>query len=218
MTEIVHDPGRQLFRRGNQVGQSGVDGAARHAVELGRGRVLCYRQPSFVLDGAQAQGSVRTHARKDDAYAPLLLVVGQGTEEEIDGKTQSPGSDRVEQVQHPVEDGHILIGRYHIDTVGPDPHPIPGLIDLHGGGPLEQLNHDPFVRRVQVLNNHIGYAAPFRHISQELFQGFQSAGGSADSGNWKRKYSRGSCFFVRRSSGFQFVAAFFCSCFHTFIL
>ena len=87
--------------------------------------------PGLFLDGPQAQGAVRAHAREDDADAPLLPVLGQGAEEKIDRQAQSAGRRRLEQVQHPVQDGHVLVGGDHIDAVRLDLHPVLDLDDLH---------------------------------------------------------------------------------------
>ena len=178
--EIGDDLAGQLLRRGDDVGQPGVDGAAGHAVELGRGRRLHEDHPGLFLDGPEAQRAVGAHAREDDADAPLLPVVGQGAEEEIDRQAQAPGRRRVEQVQHPVQDGHVLVGRDHVDVVRLDLHPVLDLDDRHGGGALEQLHHDALVRRVQVLDDDKGHAALLRHVAQEQLQRLQPAGGSAD--------------------------------------
>ena len=107
----------QLLHRGDDVGQPGVDRAARHAVELGRGRLLHQHHARLLLDGPQAQRAVGAHAREDDADAALLPVLGQGAEEEIDRQAQAAGRRRLEQVQHPVQDGHVLVRRDHIDAV-----------------------------------------------------------------------------------------------------
>ena len=45
------------------------------------------------------------------------------------------------------------------------------LDNFHGGGALEELRHDAFVRRVQVLDDDTGHAASLRHVFQELFEG-----------------------------------------------
>ena len=84
--------------------------------------------PRLFLDGPQAQRAVGAHAGEDDADAPLLPVVGQGAEEEIDREAQAAGRRRLEQVQHAVQDGHVLVGRDHVDAVRLDPHagPRPG--------------------------------------------------------------------------------------------
>ena len=186
MPEIGEDFSGQLFRRGHQVGQPGIDGAARHAVEFGRGRLLHQGHAGLFLDGPQPHRAVRAHAGEDDTDAALLLVLGQGAQEEVDGQAQAAGRRRREQVQHPVQNGHVLVGGDHIDAVRLDPHPVPDLEYLHAGGALEQFGQDPLVGRVEVLDDDEGQAAFRRHLPQELLQRLQSAGGGADADNGER--------------------------------
>ena len=129
--EIGDDLARQLVHRGHDVRQPGVDRAARHAVELGRRRLLHQHHARLLLDGPQAQRAVRAHAGENDADAPLLLVLRQGAEEEIDRQAQAAGRRRLEQVQNPVQDGHVFVRRDHIDAVRPDPGSILDLDDFH---------------------------------------------------------------------------------------
>ena len=75
---------------------------------------------------------------------------------------------------------HVLVGRDHVDAVRLDLHPVPDLRDLHRGEALEQLGHDPLVRRVQVLDDDEGQAAAVRHVPEELLQRLQPAGRGAD--------------------------------------
>ena len=116
----------------------------------------------------------------------ILPVLGQGAEEKIDGETQAAGSRRLEQVQHAVQNGHVLVGWDHIDAVRLDPHPVLDLEYLHPGGALEQFGHDPLVGRVQVLDDDKGHAAVFGHMPQELLQRLQPAGRGADADDGKR--------------------------------
>jgi hypothetical protein len=104
---------------------------------------------------------------------PMLrdrAVIGQGAEKEIDRQAQPPGCGRFQQVQHTVQDGHVLIGRNHIDAVRRDPQTVLDLHDRHGGCALEQLDHDTLVVRVQVLDDDKGHAAAVRHVPQEQLQ------------------------------------------------
>ncbi len=151
--QVIDDLAGQGFRRGDQVGQTGIDGAAGHAVELGRGRLLHQHHAGFFLDGPQADGAVRAHAGEDDADAQLLPVLGQGAQEEIDGEAQAAGRRRFEQVQHPVQDRHVLVGGDHVDAVRLDLHPVLDLDNLHGGDALEEFGHDPLVGRVEMLDD-----------------------------------------------------------------
>ena len=112
-----------------------------------------------------------------------------------------------------MQDGHVLVRRDHIDAVRPDLGAILDLDDFHAGGALEQFGHDALVRRVQVLDDDKGHAAARRHVLQELLQGLQSPGGSADAddgeiemglfppfGHWGLG-SPGNIFFLRAEIG-----------------
>jgi hypothetical protein len=133
----------------------------------------------------QTQRSVRAHTRKDDADAALLLVVGQRTEKEIDRQAQAARHNRIEQVQHSVQDGHVLVGRDDVDAVPFDARPILYLYNGHGGAALEQLHHHVLVRRVKVLNDHKRHAAVFGHIGEERFQRLKPPGRGADADDGK---------------------------------
>ena len=116
----------------------------------------------------------------------LLPVIGQGAEEEIDRQAQAPGRRRLEQVQHPVQDGQVLVGRDHVDAVRLDLHPVLDLDDRHGGGALEQLRQHALVRRVQVLDDDEGHAAALRHVLAKLLERLQPAGRGADADDGER--------------------------------
>ena len=141
--EIGDDLARQLLHRGHDVRQPGVNRAARHAVEFGRRRLLHQHHARLFLDGPQAQRAVGAHARENHADAVLLLVLRQGAEEEINRQAQSARRRRIEQVQNPVQDGHVLVRRDHIDAVRLNRGAILDLDDLHAGGALEQFGHEP---------------------------------------------------------------------------
>ena len=70
-----------------------------------------------------------------------------------------------------------------------DPHPVLDLQDFHGGGPLEQLDHHPLLRRVQVLDHDAGHAAVGGQVAQELLDGLESPSGGADAHDGKRTAS-----------------------------
>ena len=74
-------------------------------------------------------------------------------------------------MQYTMQDGHILIGWDHIDTVGLDLD----LDDVHRGVAFEQFRHEARARRIQMLHDDKGHAAVFGHMLQELFQGLQPA-------------------------------------------
>jgi len=174
------DTAGQLGYRSHDVRQPGVHRAARHAVELGRRRVLNQHHARLLLDGAQAQRAVRAHARQDHADALLLLVLSQGAKEEINGQAQPSRGRRFEQMQDAVQDGHVFVRWDHIHAIRAHTGAIFYLPDFHAGGPLQQFGHDPLVRRIQVLNDDKGQTAACRRLPEELFQSFEASRRGAD--------------------------------------
>jgi hypothetical protein len=110
----------------------------------------------------------------------FLLILRQGTEEEINRQAQSARRNRFEQVQDPMQDGHVLIGRDHINAIRLDQGTILDLDHFHARVALEELGHDAFARRVQMLDDDKGHATVPWHVTQEMLQGLESAGGGAD--------------------------------------
>lgn len=55
MPEIFGDLGRPSLRRGNDVGNAGLNGTLRHAFSLYAGVLLNQRQSGIFLDGARVQ-------------------------------------------------------------------------------------------------------------------------------------------------------------------
>ena len=82
---IGDELGRHFGRGHDVVDQAGGDGTAGHAVEFRRLRILREDEAVLALDGAHAEGTVRSGAGKNDADGTLALVLGEGVEEEIDG-------------------------------------------------------------------------------------------------------------------------------------
>ncbi len=178
MLQISEEPDRQFFRRGDDIRQPRVNRAPRHAVELGRRGILHQHHARLFLDGAQPQRAVGAHAGEDHPDAALLLVFRQGTQEKINGQSQSPGRGGLQQMQHSMQEAHVFVRGNHINPIGPHGHAILHLHHFHAGGALEQLRHDAFARWVQMLHNHAGHAAALGHMGQEMFQRLQPAGGS----------------------------------------
>ena len=176
----AENPVGQLVGRADDLGEARGERALRHALELGRGRVLDDDEPALLLDRAEAQGAVRAHAREDDADGQLLQVRGKRAEEVVDGQAQAPRRVRLQEVEGPVEEGEVVIRRDHVDRVRPDGQAVRDLDHRHRGGALEELGEHPPVRRVQVLDDHEGHAALGRDAGEELLEGLEPAGRRAD--------------------------------------
>jgi hypothetical protein len=176
----VGDALRQVLHLGDDVDEARGQGAARHAVEFGRGRILHQHQPTVLLDGAQPQGAIGAHAREDDADGLLAPVVGQGAEEKVDGPAQAPRGHPFEQMQAVVQDGQVSVGRDDVYTVRLDLQAVPRLGHVHRGGPLQQFGHHAFVVGVEMLDDDEGQAAADGHVAEEVLQGSEATRRGAD--------------------------------------
>lgn len=193
--QILHDPPAQLFRRSHDVRQAGVDHAARHAVELRGGGFLRDREAAFLLDLAQTLCAVGSHAREDHADRFLLPVEGEGAEEKIDGQALPAFRAGFEEVQHAVQDGHVLVRRDHIHAVRLHPRPVLHLHHLHGRAALEEFRHQPLAGGIQMLDDDKRHAAVFRNMRHELLQRLEASRRRTDADD-----GRGHCRF--RGGGF----------------
>ena len=171
-----------LGRRQFVVHQAGADGAARHAVELGRGRVLRHDHAALTLDGAHALGAVAAGAREDDADGPLALLPGEGAEEKIDGQTQAARLGGLEQLQRAVEERQVMPRRNDVDAVGAHDHAILDFEDRQARVAANEVGEDALVIRVEVLHQHEGHAGigGGGHASKERLEGGEAAGGCAN--------------------------------------
>ncbi len=87
MGYIGHELGRHLGRRKLVIHQAGGNGAARHAVVLCGTGVLGHNHATLALDGPHAQSAVAAGAGEHNADGPFMLVLGQGTKEEVNRQT-----------------------------------------------------------------------------------------------------------------------------------
>ena len=115
--------------------------------------------PPSPLTARTPQRAVAAGAREHDADRPLVLVLGQGAEEEVNRQAQAARRGRFQQLQRAVQKGHVPVGRNDVGAVGLDRHPVLDLEDLHAGVALDQVGQDALVVRGQVLHQDKGHAA-----------------------------------------------------------
>ena len=151
-------PGHFAGRR-DDIGEPGIDRAARHGIELGGFRRLHQRQAAPLADRREAGGAIRTHAGQDDADRLFAPVFGQAGEKGVDRQVQPVPGRHLEQVKRAVQDRDILVGRNDIDAIRPDLHPVCGLLDDHRRGALQQFREHAGAVGVEVLDDDKGHAA-----------------------------------------------------------
>ena len=106
----------------------------------------------------------------------LLLILGQGPEKGIDWQTQAVRRHALKQMENSMKDGHILIGRDHIDAVGANQGAVLNLENLHRGGSPEQFRHGTLLRWLQVLNDDKGGSALCWDVPQQKIERLQTSG------------------------------------------
>ena len=179
---VGEEPGGHLGGGQDVVDQAGGDGAAGHAVELGGGRVLGHDHAALALDGADALGPVAAGAREDDADGALVLVLGQGAEEEVDGQTLSPGRRGLEELEGTVQEGHVAARGDDVRAPGLHRHPVLDLEDGHAGVAADELREEALVVRSQVLHQDEGHRRGDvgRDGGEEGLEGRETPGGGAN--------------------------------------
>ena len=133
--------------------------------------------------------AVAAGAGEHDADRPLVLVLGQRAEEEVNRQAMAARRGRFQQLERTVQKGHVPIGRNDVGAVGPDRHPIFNLEDLHAGIALDQVGEDALVVRGQVLHQDKGHAGigVGGHAGKESLKRRQSPGRCADADDGKAR-------------------------------
>ena len=178
---------RHLSGRQNKVHQAGGDGAVRHPVVFGGFGLLRHDHAALALDRPHPQSAVAAGAGEHDADGALMLILGQGAEEEVDGQALAVRRGRLQQMQRAVQEGHVAVGRDDVGAVGSDRHPVLDLEDLHLGVAPDQVGEDALVRGGQVLDEDEGHVAVGvgGHGGEEGFKGRQPSGRGADAHHGK---------------------------------
>ncbi len=132
------------------------------------------------MDGAKPEGTVRPASREDHADRTFPLVIGKRTEEGVYGQPHPPCLFRDTQVEHTMEDCHVLVGRDGIDMVGLNCYLVLRLMNGHRGDPLEDIRQHAFMARVEMGDKHERHAAVGRHCFEEEFKCFKPTGRGPD--------------------------------------
>ena len=84
----------------------------------------------------------------------------------------------------------LVLGRDDVDVIGFDRKPVARLDDRHAGGAGQEIGQPALVAGIEVLHEHEGHPGLRRQIGQELGEGLQAPGGSADPDDGKRAFGR----------------------------
>ena len=121
-----------------EVNIAGRDGVIGHARIPGRGRILRQGRAPCCLDLLHTLGTIGGRARKDDGDGAGLAVLGERTEKQVDGEVGTGRRTRG-QPEGPALQGHVLVGRDHVDGIGREDQAIGRLDDQHDRLPGEQF-------------------------------------------------------------------------------
>lgn len=113
-----------------KIDHAGSHRAERHTVECGA-FILGKGDAAGGLDGFEADGAVRGRAGENDANRAALLVLGERGQKVIDGQMATAFFRTRSQHDHALENGHLGIGRDHINMVRLDFRVLSSLLDGH---------------------------------------------------------------------------------------
>jgi hypothetical protein len=78
--------------------------------------------------------------------------------------------------------------------IGRDPKPLARLDDRHVGGAGQEISQPALVARIEVLHEHEGHPGARRQMGEELGEGLEAPGGSADPDDGERAFLPGLVF------------------------
>ena len=155
---------------------AGGDGAAGHAVKCRLVRILGDDQSEPTLGRGEAEASVRSCSREDDAGGSPGARPGQGPQQKIEWHPCAMTGLGRRQVQDVVFDRQISPGRNYIDLVSLDQHGLGGLLDRHRRMAREQIDEHAMVVWVQVLDQNEGHSRGGGQARQQSGASIKAAG------------------------------------------
>jgi hypothetical protein len=183
----LRDPGR----RQHEVDAAGADGAGRHAVELGAAGLLGKSDPAFGADALQAGAAVAAGTGKDDAARAGLTVGGQAGKETVDDRRFRAGGEARPGAQDAAAHGQLPAGRTDVDVVCFDDVAVAGLAYRHAGFLAQQRIEDALAVRIHMRDDHERHARLFRQRCEQLRNGRQPPGRSADADDREHGFAGG---------------------------
>ncbi len=147
------------FRQGqNPIDLAGSDRAARHAVIFRFIWILGEDEPASGLECDQPATPVGAGPGQDHANRLRPARFRQGFEQEIERKARALMCLRGRQVERPRANRKIAAGRDDIDVVGSERTPVGCFGHCHRGVLGEQLHHQAWMCRVEMLDENERHA------------------------------------------------------------
>lgn len=173
----AHQPLGDAGWRQHEVRRDG--GRARHDVELRGLRILREGDASRVVNGLQSQRAVRVIAGKNHADGVAGPIVRQRTEEFVQRTMRHSGRTRHEPKDVALN-GHLGIGRDHVNVVALDRHPVRDFLHRNGRGPGKDVDEQTVMARIEVLDQHESQSGLGGNGGNELEKCVEPSGRGAD--------------------------------------
>src|SRR5690242_20298249 len=90
-----------------------------------------------------------------------------------------------DQVQNSVADGHVGIGRKHVNRVDLDPHSFRRLEYRQTRSAGQQLDHRAFMGGIEMRDEDQSHAGLGRKSPKQVAESFEPTCGGSDGDNWK---------------------------------
>ncbi|HVJ30768.1 MAG TPA: hypothetical protein VNA66_10705 [Gammaproteobacteria bacterium] len=176
---VACDRRGHLAQRQRKVDDARLDRTARHAAELGLGRILDDRETAFVPDLGEAERSVGTGARQHDTDAARATRRGNGAEDAVDVSALRAVRRRNEPHVR-VDEADFGRRRHEDDRVRLEQSIAGGLANRQRQIRLEQFDEAPIVARRAMHDDDERRAGAGVERAEQRSQSRERAGRSAD--------------------------------------
>ena len=171
---------RHLFHRQDVRGAAGLNDTLRHAVILGRRRLLHHADAAGGENRAQTLRAIGGGTRENNADRARRLIIGQRAHKHVDRHSLSARLLRNCHLQHAVEQRHIAVGGDDINMIGRDREPVDCFEHRHAGAPLQNFGQQADMAGIEMRHQDECHVGIRRAGTEERLKGFQPAGRSAD--------------------------------------
>ncbi|MNP21194.1 hypothetical protein D3C76_1138040 [compost metagenome] len=175
----------------HQVNHPGVNGRARHAVELSLFGRLDQGDAPLLLDSRQTDRAIGAGAGKHHAKGALLVHIRQVPEEQIDSNVAARRPLRRSDRQVAVIHDQGMGRRNDVDAVFLDRDRLGHLAHRHFRHALNDPVGNAFMVWRQMKNDHEGHAIVIGHVFEERFHRVEAASGGANPDHRKCKVAGG---------------------------
>src|SRR6185312_5723497 len=175
----VDQPLGEIEYRQHEVGDAGGDGASRHGGIFGLVGFLYEDDAAGFLDGAHADGAVRSGAAQDYREA-VAEALRHGTEEQIDRRALAARLVELQRRDLVIDHLQPPVGRNDVDVIGFKPVAAADLHYRHFGARREDLRHLAAMSRIEMHHDDERGAGAVGQGGKEALQGLNAAGRSAD--------------------------------------